>query len=386
MSSWCSTCPEIKRRAEDVKRRNSNADNEDIKETKYSFTERNCVMKTYYIGADVHCNNTELAIEHKGKIIARHSINTGIRSISEVLDSLGGNIHLTFEESTMSGWLYRNLKDKVNKLIVCDPRRNKLIADEGDKDDIIDATKLAALLRGGFLKPVYHTIDLKRLELKRWVALYTDRVRETTRYINKIRAEARLYGVKIPSEVFRKPELRQLWLSSHENENLAKRITILLMGYDASRLQKNEAKTQMILMSIHYPIIGYWRELPGIGPIRAITMFAYLDTPFRFKSKSALWKYCGLGLTRKTSGKDKNGRNKPTKMRLEYRCNHILKGVIIGASRSAIHQKVSIFRDCYERMIMEGKSPSNARHAVGRKLLTIMWGMWKSNSAYIEGV
>ena len=34
------------------------------------------------------------------------------------------------------------------------------------------------------------------------------------------------------------------------------------------------------------------------------------------------------------------------------------------------------------RAVRDGMSPSNARHAVGRKLLTVMWGMWKTNSPY----
>jgi len=33
-------------------------------------------MATYYIGADVHSNNTELAVEQKGRIIARYSVPT----------------------------------------------------------------------------------------------------------------------------------------------------------------------------------------------------------------------------------------------------------------------------------------------------------------------
>ena len=49
-------------------------------------------METYYIGADVHCNNTELAIERRGQIFRRHSIPTDIRSIRQVLGDLGGSI------------------------------------------------------------------------------------------------------------------------------------------------------------------------------------------------------------------------------------------------------------------------------------------------------
>jgi hypothetical protein len=35
-------------------------------------------MATYYIGADVHSNNTELAIEQRGKIVAGYSLPTTV--------------------------------------------------------------------------------------------------------------------------------------------------------------------------------------------------------------------------------------------------------------------------------------------------------------------
>jgi len=103
-------------------------------------------MSTYYIGADVHSNSTELAIEKRGKIVARP---TSIPAIVNVLDSLQGKKYLALEEGPMSGWLYRNLNKKLDGFISSDPRRNKLIASDGDKDDKIDSAKLASLLRGG---------------------------------------------------------------------------------------------------------------------------------------------------------------------------------------------------------------------------------------------
>ena len=42
-------------------------------------------MATYYIGADVHSNNTELAIEQRGKIVSRYSVPTTITAISASL-------------------------------------------------------------------------------------------------------------------------------------------------------------------------------------------------------------------------------------------------------------------------------------------------------------
>ena len=55
-------------------------------------------MATYYIGADVHVNNTELAIEARGKIVARYSVPTTIPAISNVLQSLQGKKYIAIEE------------------------------------------------------------------------------------------------------------------------------------------------------------------------------------------------------------------------------------------------------------------------------------------------
>ena len=55
-------------------------------------------MATYYIGADVHSNNTELAIEQRGQIVARYSVPTTIPAISTVLSSIQGKKILAMEE------------------------------------------------------------------------------------------------------------------------------------------------------------------------------------------------------------------------------------------------------------------------------------------------
>jgi hypothetical protein len=47
-------------------------------------------MATYYIGADVHVNNTELAVEHRGKIVARYSVPTTIWAIDKHMARQGG--------------------------------------------------------------------------------------------------------------------------------------------------------------------------------------------------------------------------------------------------------------------------------------------------------
>jgi len=340
-------------------------------------------MATYYIGADVHSNNTELAVENRHKIMARYSVPTTIPAISTVLNSLQGKKILAMEEGPMAGWLYRNLCESVDELVVCEPRRNKLITCDGDKDDKIDAGKLAVLLRGKFLKTVHHTNDNKRAYLKHWVNLYHDRVRDAVRYINKIRACCRMHGVATPRKVIHNNANLNDWLSSINNSVLQAQLQMLWIGYEATKEQVVMAREQLNSLARKYPTIKHWCRLPGIGLIRAATIFAYLGTPWRFKKKSKLRKYCGVGLERTASGTDKKGRIKPARLRLPRMVNRRLKDAVLGAATSAINRhKHNGFKKYYERMLSNGVTPANARHSVARKMISVMSGMWKTDSKY----
>jgi len=341
-------------------------------------------MATYYIGADVHSNNTELAIEQRGKIVARYSVPTTIPAISTVLSSLQGKKILAMEEGPMAGWLYRNLNEKVDKFVVSEPRRNKLITCEGDKDDRIDSGKLAILLRGNFLKAVHHTSDDHRAHLKHWINLYHDRVRDAVRCINKIRACCRMHGVRIPRKVVRNHVHRHEWLSGFDNSVLKVQLQMLWIGYDATKEQVELAKKQFSSYARKYPIIKSWSALPGIGIIRATTIFAHLDTPWRLKNRAKLHRYCGVGLVRATSGKDKKGRPRPPRLKLPWAVNRRLKNAVMGAATSAIERTDNAFKDYYERMLSDGITPANAKHSVARKMVSTMSAMWKTDSEYDE--
>ena len=343
-------------------------------------------MSSYYIGADVHSNSTELAIENRGKIVARYSVPTSIPAIANVLNVFQGKKYMAIEEGPMSGWLYRNLSKQVDDFISSDPRRNKLIASDGDKDDKIDAAKLASLLRGGFLRRIHQSDDAGRAELKHWVSLYHDRVRDAVRSINKIRGRCRMHGVKLSRAALRNPDSRADWLLETNNRALATQLNMLWIGYDATVQQVKLAKRQLALLGKKYEIIQFFSQLPGVGLIRATTLFAYLDTPWRFKKKNKLWKYCGVGLQRTTSGTDKKGNPKPARLKLPWAVNRTLKNAVLGAAQTAINQKNNGFKDYYERMVQHGVITSNARHAVARKMLTAMWAMWKTNSPFDESL
>ena len=115
------------------------------------------MTSTKYIGFDVHKESISIAVlDFAGKVMMECVIETKASTILQFIHGLGGDLHLTLEEGTWAGWLFDLLKPHVTKLVVCNPRKIGLLLKDGSKSDRIDARKLAELLRGNHLSPIYH--------------------------------------------------------------------------------------------------------------------------------------------------------------------------------------------------------------------------------------
>ena len=113
-------------------------------------------MNIKYIGMDVHKETISMAVMNSdGKVVMESIIETKASTILQSIQGIRGDLHVTFEEGTWAAWLHDLLKPHVTELVVCDPRKNAVMK-QGNKSDKIDARKLADLLRGGYLRSVYH--------------------------------------------------------------------------------------------------------------------------------------------------------------------------------------------------------------------------------------
>ena len=115
------------------------------------------MKRCHYIGLDAHCQFTEMAVVNaRGEVVQRGRCPTTIPALTELLGTAPRPCAVALEEGPLADWLWRHLAPRVEQFTVCDPRRNGLIAKDSDKDDPIDAAKLAHLLCGGYLKAVHH--------------------------------------------------------------------------------------------------------------------------------------------------------------------------------------------------------------------------------------
>lgn len=336
------------------------------------------MKRGHFIGMDTHCQFCELAaVTDAGRLTQRGRCATTIPDLVEWLESIPRPRRLVFEEGPLADWLVRNLHPYVDELVVAEPRRNRLIAAEGDKDDPIDAEKLAQLFRGGYVKAVHHTESLDRAVFKQHVMLYHNRVSHRVGEGHRIASLFRRHGVMVRERHFVAVADRTALLAKlPAHRTLRADVRLLWKGYDAAVSQEEWMRRQLVHLAKAEAVVTRFEELPGIGWIRAATLFVYLDTPWRFASKSALWKYLGIGLERRHSGVG------PDQLQVPKRVNRLLKSTILGAARSAVVQGANPFADQYRRWIDQGLSLKLARRNVARSLSATLWGLWKNGSAY----
>jgi transposase len=339
------------------------------------------MSKVHFIAMDTHSHTTDICMKTRADGPKRSwRVPTTIAAIREVIEQIERPRKLTFEEGPLADWLWRNLKGCVDEAVVCDPRKNALVAKDGDKDDPIDAEKLCQLQMGGFLRAVHHPQSVVLQLAKQTVGMYHERVAHRVRQSNKVAGLFKRWGVMVRSGDFAdaidRPKVLGRLGDLPEHEVVRGHIKLLLSGYDEAVRQEELLHREMVKLAKADEQVVRFAALPGIGWIRGLTIRVYLDTPFRFKSKQALWKYMGIGLVRERSGEGS------CFVHVELGANRALKNAILGAAESVIMQGGNPFSEQFKRWQGSGLSRRNARRNVARSMACAMWGMWKNGGTY----
>lgn len=335
---------------------------------------------------DVHLDTTVLkAVDPSGSLIIETKVPTKPGPLICAIQALPGTVHLTFEEGTQAAWLYDLLRPFVAEVIVCDPRQNKLLMG-GNKSDPIDTGKLCELLRLGSLKPVYHGEHGTR-KLKQVVVAYDELVCNTVREMNRIKALYRSRGIAAPGTEVYKEENREEWLSKLPFEAMRQRAVWLMLQRDHLSQLRGEALKAMLGEARRHAAWKLLKTAPGIGDIRAAYIVAFIDTPFRFRTKRQLWAYVGLAVVTRSSSDYKAVKGGFRKQRraatrgLNRNHNPALKNVFKSAALEAIKPQGAL-RPCYDQRVSSGMKPEMARLTIARKIVAICLAMWKRGERY----
>jgi transposase len=281
------------------------------------------------------------------------------------------------EEGTLAAWALETCVHFGEKLVIADPKKNRWIGSSGQKDDPLDALKLAQLGRGGYIKEIHHPVGQRR-RFRELMIAYHDTVRSTTRIKNKIKAKFRQNGIQCTGVTVYSETYREEW-----EAKLPQETTVLLILDGLWRQLKQSEQTEKELLKAaraqakQYPEIKHFEAIPGIGFISAATISAILETPYRFADKRKVWMYAGLGIMTRSSG----GKTYSEKLSTDY--NRLLKYTLKQAAEVAIRAEDNPFRRKYLDMtLLHTIAPHLAKLTIARDMLATMWAMWRKGEKY----
>jgi transposase len=284
-----------------------------------------------------------------------------VRKIKEYLKELRGKKILTIEETTGSHWLYVELLESVDKILICDPFRNSLL-NEGPKNDKIDARKLCLLLRSGMLKEVFHNSN-EDYKIRKLASAYIALVKSGVRIKNQNSALYRGEGLRYKKDKIKRNDRLLSFIEEHQKRSI-------------SFYEEEKKKYEKLFKEIRREneIIKMLCQVSGIKETSAIKIYSVVIDARRFESKYRYWGMCGLVKYKRESGGKNYGKKTP-------RYSRILKTVYRTATLSAIGGNNDI-REYYEGLLKKGYSISEAKNQIARYIAKVTYAIMKNREPY----
>jgi transposase len=316
-------------------------------------------------------------MDDAGIVKSRRSFATSERNLIEAFKALAGEVHVQLEASELAGWVRRVIKPLVARVVVSHPKSNLWIGKDPLKNDRIDATKLAEMLRVGKPHEVYYGDD-GRAEFKELVQHYDQVTRTEVRLKWSIKFRLRMQGLIVKDSSIYTPQ-GQMQILGRVSSSIARASIEQL--YDLLWAALKTQRSALALMrkeSKRFPEIARFLEVPGIGIVLACRFSAYIQTPHRFAHKRKVWRYCRLGIAwRKSDGQPLNHQA------LDRNGCGALKDMSRKAFLAALRRKGdNAFKRSYEAACQSTLDKTHARLTVQRKIVSTLWSMWRKGETY----
>lgn len=269
--------------------------------------------------------------------------------------------------------IYDILAPFAGKVVVADANHLKRYGD-GRHHDRNDAKRLAEMLALDTLRPVL--VPSPEIRDIRQVLKYRDRVvADKTRCINRARAVLRGDGHNVSRTVD-----PWKWLEQQETKlSGTARVTMAscLRQREAFEAEIEALATELKRFAVKNSQARQLMSLPGVGPIVAATLVAYIGDPTRFKKAKQVVRYAGLDASVHQSGEEywqgRISKNGPP----------LLRKLLVQAAHQIVRCGRGPLAEFYRRKVKEIGS-RRAIIAVSRKLLIAAWRLMQTDRLAYE--
>lgn len=339
-----------------------------------------------WVGVDVGESISFLSVIDKDdNEISKICLPTSYKSIATYLEDFDGFeiVQIAIESSNAGTHLVRKLREKDLPVEVYETRRaSKYLRVRGNKTDGNDARGLAEIAKLG--RSVLTKVHLKSPAFQKLRSELMFRHKLTLHRVAceaMIRSFIKLNGGTLKSvtsaRTLRKhvgDELTRMKMTL--GVDLAKDVEPLLELACGLRQYLTTVEAHFTAFANKNPVCSRFLEIPGVGPICAVSFYSAIEDPARFSRAIDVGPYLGMVPTVAQSGKSiKYGRiskrgNKLTRTHLT-----LAAGALLNRCKD---NPLQIWGKNLEERVGHGK----ARVALARKLAVLMMTIWKSGERY----
>jgi len=330
-----------------------------------------------YIGIDVHKKSCNACIKDgNGSRLGELKFPNNISGLDKLLKAIDGRRAKAVLESTGNLWLrlYLGLEEAGVEVILSNPSKTKAIAEARLKNDKVDASTLADLLRAGLVSPCYVPPSEMR-DARNIIRLRMNLVKDRTRVKNRMHSLLHKYELKGfgGSDQFGKTGM--LWLKSLSLSRVDQ-LTLDTYIRQLGCLNQLTAEVEQNIAedAVDSEEIRLLMTIPGIDFYTAMLFVSEIGDIARFRTSDRLVSWLGLAPRVSQSG-EKCHHGKITK-----RGSPRVRWALVQAAHSAVRWDEH-FQAKYERI---GRRRGNAKAvvAVAREIAVASYHMLTRKETY----
>lgn len=286
---------------------------------------------------------------------------------------------IVIEVGTHSPWISRLLRSLGHEVIVANAGRVRMIYQNDNKNDRVDARTLARLARVdvALLHPVGH----RSAEAQADLAVLHARdclVQVRTKLVNTVRSMVKAFGSRLPGS---SPEYFPRKVRSHIPASLQPALLPLLEQMETLTSQIRAYDKQIEQLSrARYPQTQRIQQIRGVGALTSLAFVLTLDDPYRFQKSRDVGSYLGLRPRR-----DDSGQSRP-QLSITKAGNHFLRRLLVGCAQYMLGHfgADSDLRRWGQALMARGGKNAKKRAvvAVARKVAVLMHSLWVSGEVY----
>lgn len=251
-----------------------------------------------YIGIDVHKKLCNACIKDRdGNVLGELTFPNNSSGIDKLLDEINNRDATAALESTSNLWLrlYTTLEESGIEVVLVNPKKTRAIAEARLKNDRVDASILADLLRANFLAKCY-VPPFKVRELRSLVRHRMNLVKDRTKVKNRIHSLLDKYELNFnATDLFGKAGRE--WLETIKAE--LSPIDRFVLDTDIRQIEMldqliDETEISIAKESIESEDVKILMTIPGVDFYTALLFVSEVGNIKRFVSSSRLISWLGL--------------------------------------------------------------------------------------------